>query len=68
MGPAVLLQHVVVEVLDAQAQPRDAQLAERLDLRLGERARLALEGDFFGLVPVDVRPQPLDQRRAAARR
>ena len=30
VGPAVLFQDRVAEVLDAQAQPRDAQLLERL--------------------------------------
>ncbi len=63
MGPAVFFEHRVAEILDAQAQPRDAQLLERVDLRLRERARLALEGDFLGLVPIDVGPQAIDQRR-----
>ena len=51
MRAAVDLEDAVVEVLDAQAQARDAHLADRLQLVLGQRARLALEGDLFRLVP-----------------
>ena len=36
---------------------------ERVDLRFGQRARLAFERDFFGLRPVDVLAQAIDQRR-----
>ncbi len=36
---------------------------ERGDLRLRKRAGLAFEGDFLGLVPIDVGPQAIDQRR-----
>ena len=46
---AVQLENPIVEVLDAEAEPRDAELAERGELGIGERARLALEGDFRGL-------------------
>ena len=63
MSPAVFGKHRVAEILDAQAQPRDAQFFQRVDLRLGKRSRLALERDFFGLVPIDVGPQAIDQRR-----
>ena len=60
--PAVLFQHRVAEILDAQAQPRHAQVAQRMDLRLRQRPRLALERDFLGVVPADVGPQAVDQR------
>ena len=63
MCPAVFLEHRVAEVFDAQAEPRDAEFLERVNFRLRERARLALEGDFLGVIPVDVRPQAIDQRR-----
>ena len=74
---AVELEDVVVEVLDAEAQPRDADVADRLELGLGQRARLALEGDFLGAVPrrdrrsaASTRPLELlrreERRRAAA--
>jgi hypothetical protein len=58
---AVHLENVIVKVLDAKAQPRDAQIANRGELRLGERARLALEGDFFGRRPRRRRRQPLNE-------
>ena len=63
MGPAVFLQDLVAEVLHAQAQTRDAQLAQRVHLRFGQRPRFTFKGDLFGLVPVDVAPQPVDERR-----
>ena len=76
VGPAVVLQDLRLEVLDAQAQPGDAELAQRFELVLLQRARLALEGDFRGLVPRQDRLEPRHQpaklggaqvrRRAAA--
>ena len=62
MSPTVLFQDRVIKVLDAQAQTRHADLFERLDLGFGQRARLAFERDFFGLVPTDVGSQAIDQR------
>ena len=46
--PAVGLENRVVEVLDAEAEARDADLADGRELALAERARLALEGDLLG--------------------
>ena len=48
---AVGAQDLVVEMLDAKAQARDADLLDRLKFRLLERARLTFEGDFLGRVP-----------------
>jgi len=56
MGAAVDLQDVVVEVLDAQAQPGDPKIADRPELVIGEGSWLALERDLLGLVPGE---QPL---------
>src|SRR5215472_1733732 len=56
MSSAVHFEDVVVEMLDAQAETGDAERADRLELGLGQRAGLALEGYFFGFVP---RQQPL---------
>ena len=56
---AVELEDAIVEVLDAEAEARDAQLADRRQLGFGERAGLALERDLFG-----VRPR---RRRAVSR-
>ena len=73
---SVQLQDVVVEVLDAETEPRDAHVANRGELGLGERARLALERDLAsgrprrcGRQPVDQPPELPDReerRRAAA--
>ena len=41
MRAAVDLENVAVEVLDAEDEPRDADLAERAELLLGQRAGLA---------------------------
>ena len=61
MSPAVLAKDVIIEMLDAEAQPRDADFAKRVDLGFRERARLAFESDFLGRVPRNVCPQPIDQ-------
>ncbi len=76
VGPAIDRQNLVIEMLDAQAEPGHADLLDRLELGFLERARLAFEGDFPGRVPVPVVVDPLDQalelciaqvrRRAAA--
>ena len=67
MGAAVVAEDVVVEMLDAEAQPRNADFAERVNFGLGERARLAFERDFLGGVPRDVRPQAIDEPFELAR-
>ena len=62
VGATVLFQNLVVKVFHAQADSRDADFFERADLRLRERARLALEGDLLGLVPIDALAKSIDQR------
>ena len=47
----VELEDLVVEVLDAQAETRDADAANGGQLGLGQRARLALERDFLRVAP-----------------
>ncbi len=76
MCAAVELENVVVEVLDPEAQTRDAQAPDRGQLALGERSRLALERDLFSVVPWATAREPFDEpvellrrqkrRRAAA--
>jgi len=76
MGPPVGFQNLVTKVFHAEAQPGDAEFFERMNLWFGERARFAFERDLFGLVPVNVGPQSIDEsfelfaaeeaRRAAA--
>ena len=51
MRPAIDFEDVVVEIFHAQAQPGDAQLADDLELVIGQGARLALESNLLGLVP-----------------
>src|SRR5262249_24238338 len=50
MCSTVLLEDVVVAVVDAEAEAGDAKLLESFKLVLLQRARLALEGDFFSAV------------------
>ena len=57
----VHLEDVVVEILDAEAEPRHAHLANRGEFGLGQRARLALERDFLGRRPRRDGRQPLHQ-------
>ena len=76
MRAAIRRQDLVVEMFDTEAQPRDADLFERFELRFLQRARLTLEGDFFGILPTHVTIETIDQimqllfadvrRRAAA--
>ena len=68
MRTAVQVENAIVEVLDAEAQPGDAHPADRRELAFGERARLALEGDLFGLVPRRDLRQALDQSLELRRR
>src|SRR5580692_765209 len=67
MRPAVDLQNVVVEILDAQAEARDSQIPDRLKFAFREGSRFALEGDFFGLVPGQQALHALDQARKLPR-
>ena len=62
MRTPVLSKDLVVEVFDAQAEPRDAQLSQGLHLGLGKRPRLAFEGHLLGLIPANVGLQPPDER------
>ena len=68
MRASVQLENAVVEVFDAEAQARDAEPPDHRQLALGQRARLALEGDLFGLVPRRHRAQALHQPLELLRR
>src|ERR1044072_7754629 len=46
-------------MLYAEAESRDSNLFERFKLRFSQRARLALEGDFFSRLPAHVAVEPL---------
>src|SRR5687768_8277239 len=61
MRSAVFFKDGVGEVFDAEAKAGDADVTERVDLRLLQRSRFALESDFLGLVPVDVLAQFADE-------
>ena len=64
MGAAVDFQDVIVKILHAQAQAGHAHFADGLEFVAGQRARLAFEGHFLGLVPGN---QRLHRRRSDAR-
>jgi hypothetical protein len=68
VSPTVQLQDLITEVLDPEAQARDAQAANCRELRLGQRARFALERDLLRLVPRRDRFQPADQSFELTRR
>ena len=59
--PPVQFEDLVAEVLDAQAETRHAHAADGRQLGLGQRARLALERDLFGIAPRGGRAQTGDQ-------
>src|SRR5919205_407362 len=61
MRAAVCREDLVVEVFDAETQARDADLFQRLQLRLLNRAGLTLERDFFRVLPTDVSIQTIDE-------
>ncbi len=61
MRASVSLQHVVVEVFDAEAEPGHTDLLQRLELRLSQGAGLALEGDLLGVLPTHVPVESFDQ-------
>ena len=48
---AVQLENAIAEVLDPEAQPRDANAANRRELGTSDGTGLALEGDFLGGLP-----------------
>ena len=58
---AVQFQDAIVEVLDAEAQPRHAEAPDLIELGLVDGARLALERDLLGGGPRRVRGEPSDQ-------
>ena len=49
--PPIDLENMVVKILNTQAQSSDANFSNHFQLVLGERARLAFEGDFLRRVP-----------------
>ena len=61
MGAAVHFEDVIVEALNPEAEARHPDLAQGLELFLGEGARLGLEGDFLGLVPGEEILHPVGQ-------
>src|SRR5262249_44980295 len=61
MGAAVQLENPAVEVLDAEAEARDAEIPDRAELGLGQRARLTLERDLFRARPRRLLRQTLDE-------
>ena len=61
MGAAVDFENVIVEVLDAEAQPRDAEIANRLELVVGERAGFGFERDFLRRVPWEQTLHPVGE-------
>ena len=66
--PPVQLEDLVVEVLDAQAEPRDPDVVDRAQFRLGDRARLAFERDLLGRRPRRMRGEPAHERGQLPRR
>ena len=62
MGPAVVFEDLVVEILDAERDAGHADLFEHFHLFEAERSRLALEGDFLGRFPGEIFAQPIVQR------
>ena len=66
VGAAVLAQDIVVHVLDAEAEAGHPDLPDRPQLGLGQRSRLALEGDLSCRVPGQRRLQPRRQRLEVA--
>ncbi len=54
MCSTVLFKDRVVEVFDAERNPRDADLFQRFDFLQTERSRLTLKRDFFSRFPRDM--------------
>ena len=51
MRAAIDFEDVIVEVFDAEREPRDAEVADGLQFVIGERAGFGLERDFLDFVP-----------------
>src|SRR5215471_7078737 len=51
MGSTVRFEDSIVEMFYAQAQPSYSDFLQCFQLRLSQRAWLALERDFFGILP-----------------
>src|SRR5215813_11864860 len=51
----------IVEVFDAETETRHTDRLERLEFRLLQRSRLALESDFFCIVPTHVTIETVDE-------
>ena len=51
VSASVDLQDVIGKIFDAETKARDAQLADRLELVVRERARLAFEGHLLDFIP-----------------
>ena len=68
VGAAVGLEDAVAEVLDAEAEPRHSDAANRRQLRTSDGTGLALEGDLLRRVPGAARRHPLDEGLELARR
>ena len=62
MGAPVDLEDVVVEVLNAKAEPCHTQFPNRVELGLGQRAGFALERDLLGRRPGHHPLEPRNQR------
>ena len=65
---AVQLENPIVEVLDAEAETSDAEIADDPELGFGERAGLAFERDLGGAAPVGPGRQPRNESLQLRRR
>src|SRR5688572_10045279 len=63
MCPPIGRENLIIEILDAQAQTRDADFLERLDLRLVQGARLALKRDLLGIIPAHMPIEALNEMK-----
>ena len=61
MGSAIDPEHLIVEMLDAETQPRYADLLDRLEFGLFERAGLALKSHLSGGFPCPVFVDAIDE-------
>jgi hypothetical protein len=51
MRPTVDLEHMIIEILNTQAQSRHAHLPDRLEFVIGQGSRFTFERDLLHLVP-----------------
>ena len=58
MSASVDCQNVIGKIFDAKTKACDSQLADRLELMVRERARLAFEGHLLDFVPREDRFHP----------